>query len=391
MNFDKPVLNELILKNILKSENLRIDEVDPVELSEKISGSFSNCDPERIAELLDEMERPVISCRSARDIDFNQTPEIRFFIAGILTEGFSLLNAPPKGGKSRLLLQMALALCFGEKFLERQCRKSSVLYLPLEDYRVDFENRLKLFLQGKSPPDNLYYLTGEDFGGRIPTLNHGQLIPLLENALFEHPDIHVVMIDVFGLIRSNRQKNEDFTVHERRDLMALLQFASKHRIALIVAHHCSKSGSRSGRMEAIGSGAGSYVISGTVHAEMLISKGERGERYFSCEGRRIKEQKFALLDDFPRWRYAGSKEEFEIANDPLIQTIRFLVDGGGGKWRGSSKQIMEASPHLGYMVNRKTFSPSFCQKLGNAGISYKSIKNGSGVLHQFEDIKTNSL
>lgn len=392
MNFDKPVFNSVILRQILKEENLRADEADPIELSKKVEGSFSNCDPERIRELLETVERPMLSCKSARDIDFNQTPEIRFFIAGMLSEGLTLLNAPSKGGKSRLLLQMALSLCFGENFLGRQCKKTSVLYMPLEDYRVDFENRLKLFLQDRDPPENLYYLIGEDFGVHVPTLNRGQLIPLLQNAMLEHPDIEVVMIDVFGLIRSEQQKGEDFMKHERRDLLTLVQFASKHRIAMIVAHHVSNTSKRTGKLSAIGSGAGSYVVSGTVHAEMLISpKGEHGERIFSCEGRRIPEQKIALLDDFPRWKYGGSKEDFETANDPLIQTIRFLVDGNGGKWRGSSKQIMEEIPHLGYTVNRNTFSPAFCRKLGNTGISYRSIKNGSGVLHEFKSIKAASL
>ena len=387
--FDKPPLNEIILKNILKQLSLSIDEADPYYLSEELGESFSNCEPERITSLLSNMDRPIPVCKSAANIDFNLTSPVEFYIAGILSEGLSMLTAPAKGGKSRLLLQMALALCNGSIFLNRQCKKVSVLYLPLEDARVDFENRLKLFLDGKDPPANLYYLTGEDFNYQVPTLEEGQLIPLLEKNLKLHPDIKVILIDVFGIIRSKRGRAENFTDHERRDLQTLIQFVSKHRIAMVVAHHISKTGQRASGLKAIGSGAGSYVISGTIHAEMMISPQlEHGARYFSLEGRRIPSQKFALIDDFPKWKCGGTKEEFLSANDPIVQAVRILCEEHGGTWTGSGKQLAEANPQITSCISRKTFTPTVIQRLSNAGFSYKTIKNGSGFLHRFSSIKS---
>ena len=268
-----------------------------------------------------------------------------------------------------------------------------MLYLALEDARMDFENRLGLFLDGKDSPSNLFYLTGEDFNFNTPTLDYGkgQLISFLEESLRIHPDIQVVLIDVFGIIRSKRQRNEDFTQHERRDLLSIIRFVSKHHLAVVIAHHVSKTQKRlgNGKIEAIGSGAGSYVVSGTVHAEMVISpKGEHGERIFSCEGRRIPSQRFVLIDDFPRWKCAGTAEEFEAVNDPIVQAVRVLCAKNGGKWRGTAKQIQDANPKITSCVSKKTFDNKMYQRLQNAGFQYRSIKNGSGVLHEFTSMNS---
>ena len=396
MNPEMHPLNETVLNNYLKMKDIRVEDADPEALSNELAREFTNADPERIADMLEKLDRPMVFLKSAAAIDFDDTPSVKFYIDGLLSEGLSMLTAPPKGGKSRLMLQMALAICEGSMFLGRKCEKNGVLYLALEDQRIDFENRLYAFLEEKSAPENLFYATIEDFDYSTPTLDRGQLIPLLEANIAKNPEIKVILIDVFGVIRSHREKGEDFTMHERRDCQTLLRFVGKHAgLAVVVAHHVSKTGKKQGGLEAIGSGAGSYVISGSIHSEMLLKKGERdSERVFSIEGRRVPAQKFMLTDDFPRWRYVGTKEDYDRANNPLYLTIKRITAENGGVWKGSFNQIVEANrsftdiPNISKGLNRDTFTGNVVNDLQAIGISYKQIKNGNGVLHKFEVLST---
>lgn len=335
---------------------------------------------------------PPIVCNSAQAIDFDDVSEPFFFIPDILTNGHYLLNSPPKEGKSRLLMQMALALCKGGLFMGKRCVRTSVLYLALEDERMDFENRLKLFLNYDAPPENLYFATLEDFNYSPPTLECGELTELIEENLSKNPEIRVVLIDVFGVIRSKRRKGEDFTDAERRDIFTLNRFAAQYKIALVVAHHVSHT-KRKGNIETIGSGAGSYVISATVHGEMLLYKNqETGAHTFSVQGRRIPLSKYAIEDDFPRWRFCGSNDEYEAANNPLIITIRHILDNSDdGKWSGTGKELLQYNhdnklPQIVEKVNKNTFSKNIVHQLMISGIGYRQIKNGNGTIHKFEKL-----
>lgn len=336
--------------------------------------------------------KPII-CNSAATLNLDIDSQPEFFIPQILGQGVTFLNAPPKTGKSRLFMQMALALCDGDYFMGRKCKQTGVLYLALEDERCDFKPRLDAFLQGNNAPTNLYVATSEDFDYTPPTLENDELINLIESNLQAHSDIKVVLIDVFGAIRSKRQRGEDFMDVERRDIQSLIKLSAKNNIALAVSHHVSHT-KKTKNLETIGSGAGSYVVAATVHAEMLLYKNEDTNSYtFSVQGRRMPLQKFAVIDDFPKWRFSGTAEEFEVANNPLIVTIQHIVDNSdNGQWCGLGADIVKYNqehklPPITATINKNTFSNKLIRQLSTISISYRQIKNGNGgVKHQFEKI-----
>lgn len=337
--------------------------------------------------------RPPLICASASAINLDDVQEPTFYIPQLLAEGVTFLNSPPKGGKSRLFMQMALALCNGDTFMGRRCKRSGVLYLALEDEHADFENRLRLFLQGEVAPSNLYFATLEDFEYEPPTLERDELIEVVEKNLIKHPEIKIVLIDVFGVIRSKRQRGEEFMDTERRDIQTLIKLAARNAIAVVVAHHVSHS-KRRGQLETVGSGAGSYVVAATVHAEMLLYKSKDSNHHvFSVQGRRMPLQSFAVQDVFPRWIYCGNDKEYVAANDPLTITIKHIVNNAeGDKWRGSSTDIVKYArnhdlPAIAEKPNRNTFTPKLIKQLELLGIRYQRINNGSGaVKHEFQRI-----
>lgn len=368
--------DEDLLMNFLQSQNLNnsnsqflLDKLETFAKNRGIRASkgtlagFINrarIQSKQLLPLSEKKEKPQQLCTSVQSINLEDVQAPEFFVPHILSTGVTFCNSPPKGGKSRLFMQLALALASGGVFMGRQCRKTDVLYLALEDERQDFESRLRLFLQGKEAPANLFFATSEDFDYCPPTLENDELVDIIQDNLRARPGIRVVLIDVFGCIRSKRQRGEDFMDTERRDIQTLVRLAAKNNIALLVAHHVSHT-KRRGTLETIGSGAGSYTIAATIHAEWLLITNDRGTT-FSVQGRRIPLQKFAVEDCFPHWRYCGGVDEYEAANDPLIITIKHIVDHSDtGKWSGSGSDIVRYGqenglPVIPEKINKHTFS-----------------------------------
>jgi hypothetical protein len=249
-------------------------------------------------------------------------------------------------------------------------------------------------LQGEDAPSNLFFATIEDFDYNPPTLEGDAIIDLIDENIKIHPDIKVVLIDVFGVIRSKKQRGEDFMDVERRDIQSLIKLSAQNKIAVVVAHHVSHT-KRRGTIETIGSGAGSYVVSATVHAEMLLYKNEQTKAFtFSVQGRRLPLQKFAVEDDFPRWRFCGDNDDYEASNNPLIITIKHIVEHteSGKSWCGLGSHIVKYAeenglPTISQGISKHTFTPDIVRQLSKAGIRYQQIKNGKGaVKHQFSKL-----
>lgn len=338
------------------------------------------------------MDYTRISAECAASIDFALTPDIRFYVDGILAQGVTFLNAFSKVGKSRMTLQMLLEISRGRPFLGRKSHKCDALYLALEDERIDFEKRLKAFLQGEHPPRNLYYVTKEQFDYDTPALGNG-LLEFLEAQLKAHPGIGVIAIDVFGIIRSKRQMNEDFAMHERRDIDALIRFTAQHDgLAILIAHHVSKAGLHQSRSNATGSGAGSYVISGTVHAEMEIALDPENEHRarFSVKGRRMPASSFAIRDEYPFWKLVGDWDVIKLEEDPIVATAKWLIKEYG-RWRGSATEFYEINsssrdlpPIKKAKLNKNDFGKR-AQDFLKVGIRYTQRPHGNASpIHEFK-------
>lgn len=328
------------------------------------------------------------------DIDFNQTPEVQFYVEDLISEGLSFLTAFSKVGKSRMILQMLLDICNGASFLKKKTMRSDVLYCAFEDEQIDFENRLKKFLNGAPLPQNFYYYTKENFNYVTPTLGEDtMLIPLIEHIIKQHPTVKVVAIDVFGVIRSKRPSGMDFTMHERADINELLRLAAKYKIAVIVAHHVAKSGLNADRQCSTGSGAGSYVVSGSVHAELEIAldRDDQKRAKFSFKGRRIRSGSLAIRDEFPYWILEGNWDEIKVNENPVVSMVQWLVDKYGS-WTGSAtdfynQNLKSGQPLLIKKPNKRTFL-EVSDHLKRFGIQYIEHPNGSGgSKHEFRKLE----
>ncbi|MDO4175219.1 MAG: AAA family ATPase, partial [Eubacteriales bacterium] len=327
------------------------------------------------------------------EIDFNTVRRYRFIINTILPEGVTFLNGYAKTGKSRLILQMCLAVCWGVPFLGYATTKSDVLYCALEDEMADFAPRLEMMLQGQPAPKNFYYYTKEAFDNKPPRLGEkGGLAQLISQAIEAHPGISLVCVDVFGGIRSEKERFMDFTDYERKDLDELIKLAADFQIALVIAHHVGKNGEKSMAVgnDFMGSGAGSFTIPATVHSVWYLARDRDDEKrmMLAYRGRRIKSGSLAMRDEYPRFNLEGDWEAITFAEDPAVATIKYLVREFG-QWRGTAKQLVEVNqenedlPPIIKKPNKNTIE-KFARQLQSIGIRYIQHSNGNASpTHEF--------
>jgi len=184
-------------------------------------------------------ERKVRKLKSAEALMKKDLPDPVVFVGvdeelPILLEGTCILSAKPKLGKSWLALCMCIAVANGEDFLGYKTRKCSTLYLDLETSEQLQQKRLRKVLKGAAVPKNFYLETATDQIG-------DGFVEQIEAYLKEDPEIGIVVIDVFQIIRppaKNAKENE----YERayRDITPLNELAQKHHISIILVSHDRK-------------------------------------------------------------------------------------------------------------------------------------------------------
>lgn len=177
--------------------------------------------------------------KTAHSLMEKDLPEPRVFIGvgeelPILLEGTCILSAKPKLGKSWLALSMCLAIANGEDFLGYHTNKCSTLYLDLETSEQLQQKRLRKALHGEPIPENFYLDTDTN------AIDHG-FVEQIKAYLDEDPDIGVVVIDVFQIIRTAaRNMKETEYEHAYRDITPLNELAQERHISIVLVCHDRK-------------------------------------------------------------------------------------------------------------------------------------------------------
>ena len=183
--------------------------------------------------------RKMRKLKTAEALMLKDIPEPKVYVGvgdelPILVEGTCILSAKPKLGKSWLALALCLAVANGEDFLGYKTKKCSSLYLDLETSEALQQKRLRKALAGRPVPKNFYLETETD------SLNDG-FVEQIESYMEQDPDIGVVVIDVFQIIRTpSKSMKETEYEHAYRDITPLNELALKYHIAIILVCHDRK-------------------------------------------------------------------------------------------------------------------------------------------------------
>lgn len=222
---------------------------------------------------------------SAVDLLAAQFPEPRWAVPGLVAEGLTLLVGSPKLGKSWLALGLAVAVASGGRALGKlPVEPGGAVYLALEDPPRRLQRRLTSVLQGNGTPERLFFAT------EWPTIPLGGA-EQLDERLSAHPEIRLVIVDVFAKIRGLIGDRGNLYQADYATVAVLKEVADKHSVAMLVLHHDRKAGSD----DFVDTVSGTSGIAGAADAIILMSRARNSaEAKLAITGRDVEEAEYAL-------------------------------------------------------------------------------------------------
>ena len=301
-------------------------------------------------------EKPVEirKLKTAQQLLSENYPDPKVFVGvgselPLLVEGTCVLSAKPKLGKSWFALSLCIALANGDDFLGYKTQQCSTVYLDLETSESLQQRRIKKVLNGAPVPPNFY------IDGKTNRLEAG-FLEQIEEYLKEDPNIGVIVVDVFAVIRTDsKSSRESDYAHAYRDMSPLNDLASKYHISIILVMHDRKAVDADDEFMNI---LGSTGIQGAAGQMIVMYRRKKGDPiHISVKGKAI--------DGVPELnaKFENAQwEVVEIASDPDaerqraieqyrnsgIRTLVLKVLEGDGKWRGHASDMVVAAASKDY-------------------------------------------
>lgn len=164
-------------------------------------------------------------------------PPVRYVVDGVIPEGFCLLVAPPKFGKSWLVLGLGLAVAAGTPALGviPTGKPRPVLYAALEDGPRRLQSRIRA-LNPEKIEDTLAFIT---------TIKRDEIFPTLQAFVDRwHDHEPVVILDTLGKAMPSAVSGESAYERDYRVGGMLKSVAdSAPGAAIVVVHHTRKADS----------------------------------------------------------------------------------------------------------------------------------------------------
>lgn len=246
---------------------------------------------------------PKLTAISAYDLQQKEFEERYYAVQDMIPEGETVIAAPPKTGKSWLMLDMCLKVAEGKKFLGFETKKSDTLYLALEDGDSFEQERLNIVLGGREAPQNFHFV----FSNVMP-MNEGFLLQL-EELLEQFPNVKIVVIDTLQFIKYRQGKSESAYETDYRTGRDLKEFAEKKNIAIVVVTHTTKMRYIDDDMANV---SGTNGVTGAADAVIVLGKEKRTdlEAKMFITGRKVRQTMHNIKFDDTKciWEYGGIAE-----------------------------------------------------------------------------------
>ena len=279
---------------------------------------------------------------SAKDLQDKEFKPIKWVVEGLLPMGLGVLVAKPKLGKSWMVLDLCLAVAQGEPFLGFPTRQHGTLYLALEDGKSRMQTRLRRLLEGRPAPANMHVMF------QAQRLGEG-LLETLGEYLDANPDIHLVCIDTLSKIKPKAKPFENAYDADYDYMGRLKAFADSRGICVLLVHHTRKSKNPEDSFDNIN---GSTGILGAADFTIVLDKQSRmdDEAGFLLTGRDIEQCERVIRFDKARCRWvmqgtaaqlAAQRRVAEYEAEPIVRTLRVLLQQGDGTWSGNAQALMQ--------------------------------------------------
>lgn len=337
---------------------------------------------------------PKLTAISAYDLQQKEFEERYYAVQDMIPEGETVIAAPPKTGKSWLMLDMCLKVAEGKPFLGFETKKSDTLYLALEDGDSFEQERLNIVLNGKEAPKNFHFV----FSNVMP-MNEGFLLQL-EELLEQFPNVKIVVIDTLQFIKYRQGKSESAYETDYRTGRDLKEFAEKKDIAIVVVTHTTKMRYIDDDMANV---SGTNGVTGAADAVIVLGKEKRtdSEAKMFITGRKVRQTMHIINfdDNKCRWEYVGiaeatdkdqrEREERERSyinskiREAVIQIAKNL-NKDADPWKGRAGDLIEEAlkHNIGIRDSNKEIG-GFLNKMQGMFLDYdgvlvEKIKNGTG-------------
>jgi RecA-family ATPase len=230
---------------------------------------------------------------TAAQLDDTDIPALSWTVRGLLPEGFGILAASPKIGKSWLVLSLGLAVASGTSFLGMPVEQRPVLYLALEDGHRRLQDRQRRILDGQPAPEALVLRTdpleAREAAKQFAVAHEGK-----------NP---VIIIDTLARIRPPQTPRAN---HYREDYEfgSSLKEIADHGATVLGNHHTRKGESE----DFLESASGTNGLMGAADFVMVLTRGRtESNALLSITGRDVAEAGYNLLFDDGIWSPNGTE------------------------------------------------------------------------------------
>ncbi|MBG6224732.1 hypothetical protein IWX63_001294 [Arthrobacter sp. CAN_A2] len=221
-------------------------------------------------------------------------PAVEYVVPGIIPEGLTLLVAPPKIGKSWMVLGLGVSaatggLAFGTIPVDGR----PVLYLALEDGARRLQSRLHT-LGVSEGPKGLYFMTD------VPSGPLTTIAAFLDRHAEDKP---LVILDTLGKVRGTYGGNDAYG-NDYSQMSALKDLVDRQPgSSLIVVHHTNK-GEKSDFLDSV---SGTQGLAGAADSILLIQRDRQTESStLHVTSRDAMEGQYALNLTNGTWNLDGS-------------------------------------------------------------------------------------
>lgn len=334
---------------------------------------------------------PKLTAISALDLQNKEFEERYYAVEDMIPEGETVIAAPPKTGKSWLMLDMCLKVATGENFLGFKTNKSDTLYLALEDGDNFEQERLNIVLNGNPAPANFHFV----FSNVMP-MTEGFLLQL-DDLLKQLPGVKVIVIDTLQFIKYRLGKQESAYECDYRTGRDLKEYAEKHNLAIVVVTHTTKMIHVEDEMANV---SGTNGVTGAADAVIVLGKEKRTDKEAKMfiTGRKVRQSMHDIRfnDAACVWEYLGVSEitdKDQKEAEERLQTyensdIRAAIIEIASKieepWRGRAGQLIEEATkrEIGISETPKEVGGFLNNMQGlfmkEDNIQIEKIKNGNG-------------
>ena len=287
---------------------------------------------------------------SAADLVLENIPAMEYLVNEILPKsGLVMVGAPPKSFKSWFCIDAGICVASGSDFLGFKTMQTAVLYLDLESTKR--RPRERIIKITSAAPNNFHIITAEQ---PVDKIGEG-LEEQLADQLAVHPDIGLIIIDVFKCVRPAQKRGVNDYDRDYADLGSLKKFADSNGVCILVVHHTRKMKDPDDPFNEL---AGSTAVFGALDAALVISKKRREDKeaVLHITGRDMDSKALSVVFDEVtlRWRNIGDSEQVErnrlvneYSNSKIVNVVKRLLMQSNNEITYSVKELIEASQYMG--------------------------------------------